>query len=116
MSVSDHILDQAAKHYAAKFQERERATRTVAFEAGARWRQNNPHPAFPEALPAEIDTTWCSPTNPCPTRPKRLLGRYLNRPWRCPTCTRWWVTKRGANCADYDSGGHYTWVRAEADR
>lgn len=101
-----------ARRYASQFSERERAIREVAFEAGAEWADESDD-RFPAELPADIPATACHRTNPCPGRPRHFLGRYTDRPWRCPQCGRWWVTEHRSSYATQDSGGFYVWVRAE---
>jgi len=65
----------------------------------------------PACLPARVPPTRCDHRNPCPDRPQRWLGRFTDRPWRCPQCGRWWVTERHTSypCPE----GFWVWVRAE---
>lgn len=32
-------------------------------------------------------------------QPRILLGRFARRPWRCPRCSRWLVTKKTGDSA-----------------
>lgn len=100
-------LDDAAKEYAQRFSDRERAVRVVAFTAGGKWAMSDDNPAmrYPDALP-RTNRTRCTYLTPCPTRPTYFLGRFITRPWRCPECSRWWVTGR-------DQTGSFGWIRAE---
>jgi hypothetical protein len=66
------------------------------------------HPIY---LPARVPPTRCDHRNPCPDRPTRRLGRFTDRPWRCPQCARWWVTERHFSYAEPE--GLWVWVRAE---
>ena len=117
MSYSDRksAIEAAARDYASRFRDRDekRAVREVGFEAGARWADENGHP---DELPGSVAPVVCDRLNPCPDRPRHFLGRYTDRPWRCPQCSRWWVTQHRSSYATYDSGGFYAWVRAEATR
>ena len=64
---------------------------------------------FPDVLPAEVRQPICDALNPCPHRPRRFLGRFTDRPYRCPQCGRWWVTRLLRQYDDWI----YQWVRAE---
>lgn len=114
MSNRPEQASQAADAYSRKFNDRDRATRKVAFEAGVRWADAE---GFPDRLPEDIRPTRCHWLNPCPDRPRRRLRRFTDSPWRCPQCSRWWVTV-GEEHSGILSGewATWTWVRAEAKR
>lgn len=46
-----------------------------------------------------------------PDQPKRFLGRFQERPWRCFRCGTWWVTKHET---DYPEG-EWRWHRVYQD-
>ena len=106
-------LDDAAKGYAKQFPDREHGQRVVAFAAGAEWATSDDNPAmkYPDVLPPTNEIR-CTYLTPCPTRPTRFIGRFATRPWRCPECSRWWVTEWR-----FEDNGHWVsrwmWVRAE---
>lgn len=52
--------------------------------------------------------TVCCEHNPCPGRPRWFLGRFTTRPWRCPQCGQFWITRLRTLWGDPD---HCDWVR-----
>lgn len=52
--------------------------------------------------------TVCCEHNPYPQRPRWLLARFMNRPWRCPQCGQFWVTEIRTLWGDYDG---FQWRR-----
>lgn len=71
---------------------------------------------FPDRLPEDIRPTRCHGLNPCPDRPRRRLRRFTDSPWRCPQCSRWWVTVGEEHSSISVTWTTWTWVRAEAKR
>lgn len=49
-----------------------------------------------------------------PNQP-RPRNKWSQRPWRCDTCETWWVTQHTSDYSDYDTGGHWEWIRVKAE-
>jgi hypothetical protein len=54
--------------------------------------------------------TACCKHNPCPGKPNWFLGRFMTRPWRCPQCGQFWVTKGTYLWGEWNG---YEWVRVD---